>query len=123
MNNDQGNSLTPIDPPPGGPARPFPSTDPYNMYFTPDGHYAIVVEERQPGASTSATRTRCELHHSLSVPCSGVDHMDFTADGRYLLASCEFGGSLIEVDVRGQKVVGRLPLPSGRDAPGRQALP
>ena len=33
-----------------------------------------------------------KLHHSLPVPCSGVDHMDFTANGRYLLASCEFDG-------------------------------
>ena len=35
----------------------------------------------------------------VPVPCAGVDHMDFTADGRYLLASCEFSGQLVKVDV------------------------
>ena len=31
------------------------------------------------------------------VPCAGVDHMDFTPDGRYLIASCEFSGQLVKV--------------------------
>ena len=53
------------------------------------------------------------LHHALHVQCPGVDHMDFTADGRYLLASCEFGGSVIKVDVPREKVVGTLKLSSG----------
>ena len=44
--NDEGNSLTPIDPVTGVPGRPIPVEDPYNMYFTPDGRYAVVVAER-----------------------------------------------------------------------------
>ena len=64
-------------------------------------------------ASTSATRTRSALHHSLTVPCRGVDHMDFSADGGYLLASCEFSGQLIKVDLRSQRVVGVLSVPGG----------
>ena len=36
--------------------------------------------------------------------------MDFSADGRYLIASCEFGGKLIKVDVASAEAVGRLPL-------------
>ena len=46
VDNDEGNSLTPIDPRTGRPGRPVPVTDPYNLYFTPDGRYAIVVAER-----------------------------------------------------------------------------
>ena len=46
VDNDQGNSLTPIDPRPASPGTPVPVTDPYNLYFTPDGRYAIVVAER-----------------------------------------------------------------------------
>ena len=46
MTNDNGNSLTPIDPRTGKPGRPIPVADPYNMYFTPDGRFAIVVAER-----------------------------------------------------------------------------
>ena len=34
--------------------------------------------------------------------------MDFSADGRYLLASCEFSGQLVKVDVARQRVVGTL---------------
>jgi hypothetical protein len=29
--------------------------------------------------------------------------MDFSADGRYLIASCEFGMAVIKVDVQQQK--------------------
>jgi DNA-binding beta-propeller fold protein YncE len=36
--------------------------------------------------------------------------MDFSADGRYLIASCEFGGAVIKVDVEHQKFLGRLPV-------------
>ena len=50
------------------------------------------------------------LHHSLQVPCKGVDHMDFSADGRYLIASCEFADRIIKVDVERQQVLGSLAL-------------
>src|SRR5262249_42316615 len=50
---------------------------------------------------------------SLPVPCAGVDHMDFSADGRYLIASCEFSGQLVKVDVRRERVLGTLDLPDG----------
>src|SRR5262249_22980248 len=46
VTNDLGNSLTAIDPRTGRPVRTIRVTDPYNMYFTPDGRYAIVVAER-----------------------------------------------------------------------------
>ena len=110
VDNDEGNSLTPIDPRTGRPGRPVPVEDPYNLYFTPDGRYAIVVAERLQRLDFRDAHTMA-LHHSLAVPCPGVDHMDFTADGRYLLASCEFGGALIEVDVARERVVGRVSLP------------
>src|SRR5262249_34172355 len=46
VDNDEGNSLTPIDPETGRPGKPVSVTDPYNLYFTPNGRYAIVVAER-----------------------------------------------------------------------------
>ncbi len=112
VNNDQGNSLTQINPANGRPGKTIPVDDPYNLYFTPDGHYAIVVEERNQALDFRDPHTM-RSEHILSVPCYGVNHMDFTANGRYLVASCEFGGSLVKVDLVGQKVVGRLPLRSG----------
>ena len=46
VGNGQGDSLTPIDPRKGTPGRSVPVQDPYNLYFTPDGRFAIVVAER-----------------------------------------------------------------------------
>ena len=112
VNNDQGNSLTAIDPSTGRPGRTVPVSDPYNLYFTPDGRYAIVVSERLQRLDFRDAHTM-RLHHSLPIPCSGPNHMDFTADGRYLFLSCEFDGKLIKVDVANEKVVGSIPLDPG----------
>jgi YVTN family beta-propeller protein len=112
VDNDEGNSLTPVDPATGKPGKPIPVTDPYNLYFTPDGRYAIVVAERLRRLDFRDAHSM-QLHHALSVPCPGVDHMDFTADGRYLVASCEFGARLIKVDVAHERLVGSLSLKQG----------
>ena len=45
--------------------------------------------------------------------CYGVNHADFTADGRYMLVSCEFGSAMIVVDVAAERVVKVLQLPAG----------
>jgi YVTN family beta-propeller protein len=113
VTNDTGNSLTPIDPRTGKPGPPIPVDDPYNMYFTPDGSYAIVVAERLRRLDFRDAHS-FRLHRSLSVPCEGVDHMDFTADGRILLASCEFSGQMVAVDVRREQVVRAINLPDRR---------
>jgi DNA-binding beta-propeller fold protein YncE len=111
VTNDLGNSLTTIDPRTGEPGKTIPVDDPYNMYFTPDGRYAIVVAERLHRLDFRNSTT-FRLHNSLTVPCLGVDHIDFSADGSYLLASCEFSGQILKVDVGSEKVVGVLDLPN-----------
>ena len=108
--NDLGDSLTRIDPVTGKKGKTYPVEDPYNMYYTPDGKFAIVVAERKDRLDFVNPDT-LRLEHALSVPCRGVDHMDFSADGRYLIASCEFSGSLIKVDVEKQSLIGELKLP------------
>jgi YVTN family beta-propeller protein len=107
---DQGNTgnLTVIDPRTGKIARIIPNvTDPYNLYFTPDGTKAVVVAEdnkrldfRDPVTFT--------LLKSVTVPWPGVDHLDFTADGRYLLASTEYSGMVVKVDTVTMKMVSHL---------------
>ena len=117
VDNDLGNSLTPINPRTAQPGTPIPVEDPYNMYFTPDGHYAIVVAEALLKLDFRDPHTM-RLEHSLSVPgCRGVDHMDFSADGRYAFASCEFAGRMIKIDLRTQRVVGTVVLGNGNTAP------
>ncbi len=112
VTNDLGNSLTTINPRTGKPGRTIPVDDPYNMYFTPNGRFAIVVAERLGRLDFRNPRTFA-LRHSLAVPCRGVDHMDFTADGRSLLASCEFSGQMVVVNVERQRVVRTIALPDG----------
>lgn len=114
--NDQGNSVTPINPKTSQPGKAIPVTDPYNMYFTPDGRLAIVVAERNARLDFREAHT-FRLRRTLPVPCRGVDHMDFSADGRYLLASCEFSSQLIKIDVAREKVVGALSLDRGHGKP------
>src|SRR5262249_52066943 len=109
--NDNGNSLTTIDPATGKPGRTIPVDDPYNMYFTPDGRDAIVVAERLHRLDFREAHT-FKLDRSVAVPCAGVDHMDFSADGSYAIASCEFSGQLLKVDIPSQRVVGVLTLPA-----------
>lgn len=107
--NDKGDSLTRIDPASGKPDGTIPVADPYNMYYTPDGRYAIVVAERKKHLNFLDAHSM-QLRHSLRVPCRGVDHIDFSANGKYLLATCEFEGAVIKVDVQQQSVLGKLKL-------------
>jgi len=113
--NDLGDSLTKIDPATGQKGVTVPVKDPYNMYYTPDGKYAIVVAERVHRLDFRNPVTM-ELVSSLPVPCRGVDHMDFSASGLYLIASCEFSGTLLKVDVLKRAVVGTLSLTESADS-------
>jgi YVTN family beta-propeller protein len=103
VTNDDGNSLTEIDPRTAKPVRTIPVDDPYNMYFTPDGRYAIVVAERLHRLDFRDAHTFA-LVKSVSTPCSGVDHMDFNAAGTKALVSCEFSGQMLVLDVVHQRV-------------------
>src|SRR5262249_28048814 len=73
------------------------------------GKFAVVVAERKRRLDFREPHSM-KLVSSLPVPCQGVDHMDFAANGRYLIASCEFSGQMLKVDVAHQKVVGTLKL-------------
>jgi DNA-binding beta-propeller fold protein YncE len=110
-NNAEGRpdgSLTPINPVTGKPGRPIPVDDPYNMYFSPDGRSAIIVAEafkrldfRDPGTM--------ELQSSLETPeCPGINHGDFSIDGRYALFTCEYDGRLVKIDMLDRNVLGYL---------------
>ena len=109
--NDLGNSLTPINPDTGRPAGPNVKVDdPYNLYFTPDGRYAIVVAESRQNLDFRDPHTFA-LEHRIHVNCAGVDHIDFAASGAYLIATCEVAGRLVRVDLHTLQVVDYLNLP------------
>jgi YVTN family beta-propeller protein len=111
VTNDLGNSLQAIDPATGRPSgRPIPVADPYNMYFTPDGRYAITVAERLRRLDFRDPHTMAVIK-SLPVPtCAGVDHADFSADGRFMYVSCEYLGAMIEINLEQLRVIGTINL-------------
>lgn len=115
-NNAEGTpdgTLTPIDPKTGKPGQSVVVDDPYNMYFTPDGKYAINVAEARKRLDFLDPHTM-QVISSLDVPgCAGINHADFTIDGKFVLFTCEFGGAIAKIDVVNRTVVGYLQLSQG----------
>jgi YVTN family beta-propeller protein len=114
--------LTPIDPKTGKPGATVKVPDAYNLYFTPDGKSAIVVAEALKRLEFRDPQTMA-LQTTLATPqCVGVNHADFSIDGRYAIFTCEFaGGGLIKIDMVAKKVVGYLKL-SKQGLPGMPAM-
>ena len=106
-------SVTPIDPLTGKPGENIPVDDPYNMYFMPDGSAAIVVAEAHKRLDFRDPHTMA-MKFSIDTPqCGGINHADFSIDGRYVIFTCEFAGSLAKIDLVEKKVVGYLKLSKG----------
>jgi YVTN family beta-propeller protein len=109
---DKG-SLTPIDPKTGKPGAAIPVDDPYNMYFSPDGKSAIVVAEAMKRLDFRDPKT-LQLQYSIAAPnCAGINHADFSIDGKYAIFTCEFAKSLVKIDLVDRKVLGYLKLSRG----------
>jgi DNA-binding beta-propeller fold protein YncE len=106
---DLGDQLTEIDPSTGREGETIHVDDPYNMYYTPDGKYAIVMAEREKRMDFRDAQTM-KVVNRVPVNCRGVNHADFSIDGRYMIATCEFSSEIIKVDVAAQKVLAHLPL-------------
>ena len=120
-------SLTPIDPRTGKPGPARQVDDPYNLYFTPDGQSAIVVAEARHRLDFRDPHTLA-LQYSIEVAqCGGINHADFSIDGRYAIFTCEFEGSVAKIDLVNRKVLGylKLTMPSTRfkDTPGKPVSP
>ena len=60
---------------------PIPVEDPYNMYFTPNGKYAIVVAERLGRLDFRDPHTFA-LVRRFTVNCPGIDHSTSPPTGR-----------------------------------------
>lgn len=106
----QSGSLTPIDPRTGKPGQAVAVDDPYNLYFTPDGKSAIVVAEARHRLDFRDPKTMA-MQYAIEVPqCGGINHADFSIDGRYAIFTCEFDGSIAKIDLVRRSVVGYLKL-------------
>ncbi len=120
--NTSKGSLTPIDPRTGKPGKPIAVDDPYNMYATPDGKSAIVVAEARKRLDFRDPKTMA-LQYSIDTPgCPGINHADFSIDGKFAIFTCEFSGTVAKIDLEGRKVLGylKLEMPKTRikEAPG-----
>lgn len=110
VNNNRGHTLTPINPATGEAGKPVEVHDPYNLYFTPNGKYAVVMASMDKELVFRDPHTMNRVK-TVPVTCFGVNHADFSADGRYFIVSCEFSGELLKVDTEKMEVVGQQKLP------------
>ena len=116
VNDNSGNQLTPINPRTGRFGKPVAVDDPYNLYFTPNGKFAVVMAETRRTIVFRDPHSMA-VRHVLPVGCRGVNHADFSPDGRYFIVTCEFSGDLLKIDTAGQRVIGRLHLPGSMPMP------
>ncbi len=112
-NNAEGRtdgSLTPVDPLTGKPGASIAVDDPYNMYWSPDGKYAVVVAEAYKRLDFRDPHSM-KLAYSIATPgCAGINHADFSIDGRFAFFTCEFNGAITKIDLVNRSVVGTLKL-------------
>ena len=107
------NQLVPIDPATGTPGKPIKVAAPYNLYFTPDGTTAIVMAERLHRMDFYDRLTWKLVHSVPTGHCRGVNHADWSPDGSFFLATCEFSGDLIKVDTATGQIEGTIALQTG----------
>jgi DNA-binding beta-propeller fold protein YncE len=109
--DDVGDTVTPIDPVTGVNGPRIPVEDPYNMYSTPDGAAEISVAEAHRSLVFYDPRTWA-VRGRLALPgCAGVDHMDYTANGRLAVFTCEFAGRVAVVDIARRTLVRTIDMP------------
>lgn len=129
-NNAEGRtdgSLTPINPVTGKAGPSIPVDDPYNLYWSPDGRYAIVVAEALKRLDFRDPHSM-KLEFSIKTPaCAGINHADFSIDGRYAIFTCEFGGSVTKIDLAARQVVETVNLSANFNHPempkAKQGMP
>jgi len=109
--DDIGNTITPIDPKTGAHGARIPVVDPYNMYFLPDGSAAVSVAEAQRTLVFYDWHTWKEQGRLQIPDCAGIDHADYTADGRTAVFTCEFAGRVAVVDVASRTLLRTIDMP------------
>ena len=118
--DDRGNHLLVFDPATGLPTRQIPVVDPYNIYFTPDGTYAISVAEARRELVWYDSHSWTPRDVTPTPECAGIDHADFSADGRTAVFSCEFAGAIVVVDVATHQLLRIIPMPTRHTHMGPQ---
>ncbi len=105
IDNEGSSNLTVLDIHTGRPVGAVSIPFPYNLYFTPDGTKAIDVVERLQRIEFRDPHTWALLKE-VPIPWPGADHLDFSADGSYLMISTEYSGVVAKVDTVNMALVG-----------------
>jgi YVTN family beta-propeller protein len=120
--DDRGDQIMPFDPKTGLPGKKIPVVDPYNMYFSPDGKYAISVAEARRKLVWYDPHA-WQAHDETAAPdCAGIDHADFSPDGRTAVFTCEFAGRVAVVDVASHKLLRMIDMPHRNTHMGPQDI-
>ena len=106
VDNEGSSSLTVLDIRTGRPVDKVSIPFPYSLYFTPDGTKAVDVVERLQRIEFRDWRHGWALLKSVPIPWPGADHLDFSADGSYLMISTEYSGVVAKVDVNTMQLAG-----------------
>ncbi len=107
--------LIPIDPRTGKPGEFRNLEDVYNLYFTPDGKQAIVVAEAYERLDFYDLPDWRRASSVRFPECRGINHMDYSADGKIMLFSCEFSNRMLVVDTVSKKKLREFTLPKTPD--------
>ena len=114
VNNMNGATLTVVDPKTEQAVDTMDVPFPYNLFFTPDGSKAIVVADYL-GMDMVADnglhfydRETWEHLKFLQVPYPGVNHLDFSPDGSYLMVSTESAGEVVKIDTTTMEIIGTV---------------
>jgi len=120
--DDIANFLLPFDPVTGLPGNRIPVIDPYNLYFTPDGKYGISVAEERRELVWYDPHTWKQEDITPTPDCAGIDHADFSPDGRTAVFTCEFAGRVAVIDIPSHKLVRMIDMPQRHTHMGPQDI-
>ena len=98
-------------------------SDPYNLYFSPDGASAIIVAELYDRLDFHDPVTMA-LKSSIHVEgCDGINHGDYTANGHYFVVTCEYAGKVAKIDMKTDRVTELVTLDHGTSTAPMTMMP
>jgi len=119
VSNMNAGTLTRVDPQTRQPADTIRlPIFPYAVYFTLDGEKAMVVTDYispkliKDNGVHFYNRQTWELLKFVQIPWTGADDLDLSADGSYLMISCEYSGVIAKVDTKEMVLTGHVDVGS-----------
>ena len=95
----------PLDPLTGRQGKAIPVDDPHDSASRPTASRPSRWRDLPKLLDFGDPRTmalQCNIH---TLGCPGIHHADFYTDGRFAIFTCDFSGTLSEIDLAGRKVL------------------